>query len=458
MGGEHSRRHRGDHRHRDRMRLFRPRAYRADRAEARPRPPTRAAASSAASIRPSSRTGCSSRRRWRSSWPAASLRRWSAPATPPQPDKVVDYDPARCAGLAGVDVPEDRQQEILAAARLRRDPRRRLADRGAVMASRRRRRGRHRRGGRPDRGHRQGALDAAAARAGRRPADRDARAADRAPGAPRRGGARAQRGGDLELHRRGRGGAVRRLGLDPRQSDQRGDEGDAALAAARPARRGARATWRAAPRASRLFEIGRRYLADGERPTLGLVLAGDARPRGTGAAARRRRFDAFDAKAEALAILAAAGAPVDNLQVLGGASGVYHPGQSGRLGLGPKNVLAEFGALHPRIAQGLRPRRAGGRGRDLPRRDPAEARRPATCAAPMRRRALQAVKRDFAFLVPDELPADQLLRAVRGADKAAIAGARLFDVFTGQGVPEGRSRSRSRWCCSRRRRASPRRS
>ncbi|HST35219.1 MAG TPA: phenylalanine--tRNA ligase subunit beta, partial [Allosphingosinicella sp.] len=52
--------------------------------------------------------------------------------------------------------------------------------------------------------------------------------------------------------------------------------------------------------------------------------------------------------------------------------------------------------------------------------------------------ALQAVTRDFAFLVPADLPADQLLRAVKGADKAAIAGASLFDLFTGQGVPEGR--------------------
>jgi phenylalanyl-tRNA synthetase beta chain len=51
--------------------------------------------------------------------------------------------------------------------------------------------------------------------------------------------------------------------------------------------------------------------------------------------------------------------------------------------------------------------------------------------------ALQAVKRDFAFLVPAELAADQLLRAVRGAEKAAITGVTLFDVFTGPGVPDG---------------------
>jgi phenylalanyl-tRNA synthetase beta chain len=199
-------------------------------------------------------------------------------------------------------------------------------------------------------------------------------------------------------------------------------------AAARNAARGAGSI--------RLFEVGRRYLADGERATLGVVLAGERGGRHwrTGKA---QPFDAFDAKAEALAILAAAGAPVDNLQVLGDASGVYHPGQSGRLCLGPKNALAEFGTLHPRIAKAF----------DLD--GPVVAAEIFLDAIPAKRGQqghmrsayapppLQAVTRDFAFLVPDALSADQLLRAVRGADKAAIVGATLFDVFTGQGVPEG---------------------
>ena len=101
-----------------------------------------------------------------------------------------------------------------------------------------------------------------------------------------------------------------------------------------------------------LFEVGRRYLEEGERPTLGLVLAGPRGPRhwsGKGGS-----IDAYDAKAEALAILAAAGAPVDNLQVLGDAPDVYHPGQSGRLCLGPKNMLASFGALNELGELGLR--------------------------------------------------------------------------------------------------------
>jgi phenylalanyl-tRNA synthetase beta chain len=184
----------------------------------------------------------------------------------------------------------------------------------------------------------------------------------------------------------------------------------------------------------RLFEIGRRYLAEGERPTLGLILAGERASRHW-RSGRARGFDAYDAKAEALALLAAAGAPVDNLQSLPGASAVYHPGRSGRLALGPKNVLAEYGELHPATLRAFDlegplvaaeifldsvPQKKGGRMREA-------------YAPP----ALQAVKRDFAFLVPADAPADALLRAVRGADRQAIAAVALFDVFTGAGVPEG---------------------
>ncbi|MFN3943568.1 MAG: phenylalanine--tRNA ligase subunit beta [Allosphingosinicella sp.] len=187
----------------------------------------------------------------------------------------------------------------------------------------------------------------------------------------------------------------------------------------------------------RLFELGRRYLADGERPTLAVLLAGDQTGRHwrTGKA---RPFDAFDAKAEALAILGAIGAPLDNLQLLDGAGGVYHPGRSARLGLGPKNPLAEFGELHPATLKAFDaagPIVAAEIFLDaLPQKRGAATRMRSAYAPP----ALQAVKRDFAFLAPEALKAGDLIRAVRGADKAAIAHVGLFDVFTGPGVPEGR--------------------
>jgi phenylalanyl-tRNA synthetase beta chain len=185
----------------------------------------------------------------------------------------------------------------------------------------------------------------------------------------------------------------------------------------------------------RLFEIGRRYLADQERLTLGVVLAGSRSPRGW-QAGKAQGFGAFDAKAEALALLEAAGAPVANLQVMGEAGQVYHPGQSATLRLGPKSVLAAFGMVHPSVLKAF----------DLDGDvaaveiylDALPAKRGSgfmrTAYTPP---ALQAVTRDFAFLVPVDLPAGDLVRTVKGADKAVIADARLFDIFTGTGVPEG---------------------
>ncbi|ABD25136.1 phenylalanyl-tRNA synthetase beta subunit [Novosphingobium aromaticivorans DSM 12444] len=191
----------------------------------------------------------------------------------------------------------------------------------------------------------------------------------------------------------------------------------------------------------RLFEIGRRYLrgaggASDEKLSLAVVLAGDRIARGW-ASGKAQPFDAFDAKAEALALLAEAGAPVDNLQVMGEAGPQFHPGQSATLRLGPKQVLARFGMLHPATARAF----------DLD--GPVAVvelfldRIPAKKGAGQFARphyappALQAVTRDFAFLVDASVPAGDLLRAVKGADKQAIVAARVFDDFRGQGVAEG---------------------
>jgi phenylalanyl-tRNA synthetase beta chain len=192
---------------------------------------------------------------------------------------------------------------------------------------------------------------------------------------------------------------------------------------------------------SRLFEIGRRYFrgddgASDERPTLGVVLAGEKYPRGW-SAGKAASFDAYDAKAEAMALLEAAGAPVANLQVMGEAGPQFHPGQSATLRLGPKTVLARFGALHPATLKAF----------DI--EGPVMAVEIFLDAIPPKKNAqfarvhyappaLQPVTRDFSFLVPSDLPAGDLVRAVRGADKQAIVAAHVFDVFGGQGVPEGK--------------------
>jgi phenylalanyl-tRNA synthetase beta chain len=186
-----------------------------------------------------------------------------------------------------------------------------------------------------------------------------------------------------------------------------------------------------------LFELGRRYLADEERPTVAVVLAGNKHARGW-AHGKAVKYDAYDAKAEALALLSAAGAPVDNLQLMGDAGAHYHPGQSATLRLGPKTILASFGALHPATAKAFDvdgpvmaaeiyldaiPGKRGGKGFMRPAYTPP---------------ALQAVTRDFAFLVAADMAAGDLVRAIRGADKENIVAVRLFDMFLGAGVPDGK--------------------
>ena len=140
-----------------------------------------------------------------------------------------------------------------------------------------------------------------------------------------------------------------------------------------------------------------------------------------------------------MTLLEAAGAPVGKLMVMGEAGPQFHPGQSATLRLGPKNVLARFGMLHPATLKAFDldgpvaavelfldviPTKKAGKG-------PVSFARPSFTPP-----ALQAVTRDFAFLVDADMPAEQLLRAALSADKANITGARVFDLFTGEGVPE----------------------
>ena len=186
----------------------------------------------------------------------------------------------------------------------------------------------------------------------------------------------------------------------------------------------------------RLFEIGRRYLKDTEHPTLVCVLAGDKLER-SWSNGKAAAYDAYDAKAMCLSLLEAAGAPVGNLMVMGEAGDFYHPGQSATLRLGPKNRVASFGMIHPATLKAFGidgPVAALGIHLDaIPAKKGSANFARASFAPP----ALQAVSRDFAFLVPQELAAGDLVKAVRGADKANITHARVFDVFAGEGVPEG---------------------
>lgn len=180
-----------------------------------------------------------------------------------------------------------------------------------------------------------------------------------------------------------------------------------------------------------LFEVGPAFLGPepgDQRAVASAVLTGHTAPRDwTGA---RRPVDLWDARGAAEAVLAALGAPVDKLTLRRDAPDWFHPGRSAVLGLGPKTVLARFGELHPRVLQAM----------DL--RGPAVALTVFLDAVPEPKARgatrpaldladLQAVERDFAFVVDAQVEAETLLRAARGADKALIEAAWVFDVFDG---------------------------
>ncbi|MGH6989236.1 MAG: phenylalanine--tRNA ligase subunit beta [Stellaceae bacterium] len=185
-----------------------------------------------------------------------------------------------------------------------------------------------------------------------------------------------------------------------------------------------------------LFEIGPQY--QGDAPEDQHEMATGIRVGRTGA--KRwddpgRPVDAFLAKADALAALAASGLGPDNLQIGADPPAWYHPGRAGTLKLGP-NILGHFGEIHPGVLKSLgidgpavgfevylgaipQPR-SKGKARPLLKPSP-----------------FQPVERDFAFLVPADLAAETLLRAARGVDRKLIAEIRLFDVYEGKGIEDG---------------------
>ena len=142
----------------------------------------------------------------------------------------------------------------------------------------------------------------------------------------------------------------------------------------------------------------------------------------------RRMVDVFDAKADSGAVLAAIGAPA-RVQITRKAAAWWHPGRAGVVGLGP-NVLATYGELHPRVLAAM-----GVKGPavafailigNVPLPKVKTPTRPALAI-----RDLQAVERDFAFVVDAGVEALTLVNAAIGADKALIVDARVFDAFEG---------------------------
>jgi len=186
-----------------------------------------------------------------------------------------------------------------------------------------------------------------------------------------------------------------------------------------------------------LFELG--PIFQGTAPDQqSLSLAGMRRVESTRDWAGAVEVTALTAKKDVLSALDAMGANTQNLQVMEAVGSYWHPGRSASLRLGPKNVLASFGELHPRVlkAMGIETRVVAFE--IAPDNLPAPKKKSATKAKPaLALSDFMPVHRDFAFIVSEETRAGDILRAAKGADKQLISDVTLFDVYRGKGVEDG---------------------
>jgi len=191
-----------------------------------------------------------------------------------------------------------------------------------------------------------------------------------------------------------------------------------------------------------LFEVGQIF--KGDRPEDQLTAAsavrhGYASSQGLGRHwSGSKTADALDAKADALAVLAAAGAPMQALQIVPGGASWLHPARSGTIQIGPQNVLGYFGELHPRTLEALRADGPLMAFEVILERIPAAKQKPTRAKPVLDLSPLQPVSRDFAFIVDRNVRAGDIVRAAQGVDKKLITDVTVFDVYEGKGIDDGK--------------------
>src|SRR5262249_2117808 len=191
-----------------------------------------------------------------------------------------------------------------------------------------------------------------------------------------------------------------------------------------------------------LFEVGQIFRGDGlddQLTTASGVRRALAKASGIGRhwSSQTSEGDAFDAKGDVYAALAAAGAPMQALQVVPGAPAWFHPGRSGTIQIGPQNVLGSFGELHPRALEALDAEGPLVGFEVILERIPEPRAKPTRAKPPLELPPFQPVERDFAFVVDRAVKAGELARAAQTADRKLITNVTVFDVYEGEGIAPG---------------------
>jgi phenylalanyl-tRNA synthetase beta chain len=192
-----------------------------------------------------------------------------------------------------------------------------------------------------------------------------------------------------------------------------------------------------------LYEVGQIFRGDQPDDQLTAaagVRTGLAKPTGVGRhwSMPAKEVDAFDAKGDALAALAAAGAPVQAMQIVAGGPAWFHPGRSGTIQIGPQNVLGHFGELHPRTLEALGARGPLAAFEIILENIPEPRAKASRAKPPLELSPFQPVERDFAFVIDRSVLAGDIVRAAQSADRKLISRITVFDVYQGTGIEPGK--------------------
>jgi phenylalanyl-tRNA synthetase beta chain len=187
-----------------------------------------------------------------------------------------------------------------------------------------------------------------------------------------------------------------------------------------------------------LFEVGPQFTGPdpGEQLTAATGIRVGAGPRSWTKAVWSA--DVFQAKADVLAVLEACGFEPSSAQTTADAPAWYHPGRSGALRLGPKNVLAFFGELHPRVLAAFDLTGPVAAFEVMLETLPAPKAKPTKTKPKLELSEYQAVERDFAFVVDAKIAAAEVVKAAASVDRVLVESVGVFDVYEGQGVDPGK--------------------
>ena len=192
-----------------------------------------------------------------------------------------------------------------------------------------------------------------------------------------------------------------------------------------------------------LFEVGQIFTgeaAEDQVTSAAAVRHRWAKPGGSGRhwSSQTAAVDAFDAKADALAALVAAGASSQALQIVPGAPGWFHPGRSGTIQMGAQNVLGHFGELHPQALELLDVEGPLVAFEVIVDRIPQPKSKPTRTRPVLELSPFQPVERDFAFVVERGVRAADVVRAAQNAERKLISAVSVFDVYEGRGIEPGK--------------------